>query len=283
MSFERAGTTVEYNATSSSLTVPTGTVAGETGLFFFTGSTAAPSSLTLSKSGVTFTTIKTTTLATNSWYAIFSATGLVAGDTVDITAGSTALTVATHTYWSDTFSTLGTGFVRSGSSNTCTAPAMTCSAGQRVLLLATERTTANGTSVTSVVNSNGRTVTERLYFQTDTGSDSSAYVGEFTETGTDTGTTTITYSGGSGNGSAIHLLIEAAAAVDVTLTGVAAGSTTGAPTGAATISSTTDDITLSGQPAGVTVGTVAGALVLTTNIDDAGSATGAITGSPAGS
>lgn len=216
MSWLRNGT--PSSATSNSVrtvTVPAGTVASDYVLLVATGSTGgtpvSPSSAVFTRSGGggTFTSLMAVAQISNSWMTVWKATGLVAGDAITLTLNGNYLGFVTHSYFdNDPGVAVSSTFSRGGvSGGTNTAPAITgATAGDKFIVVSTERTTADGTVVNSRTNSTGATVTGRYYFEEPTSNDSSVDVSEFTiASGTTSGTTAVVYSSTSGNGGAITL------------------------------------------------------------------------------
>lgn len=222
MSWLRNGT--PSSATSNitrTVTVPVGTVASDSVLLVATGSTGgtpvSPTSAVFSKAGGggTFTALMAVTQISNSWMTVWKATGLVAGDTITLTLNANYLGFVTHSYFdNDPGSAVSTVFNRGGvSGGTNTAPAITgATAGDKFIVVSTERTTVDGTTVTSRTNSTGAAVTSRYYYEEPTSNDSSVDISEFTiASGTTSGTTAVLYSSTSGNGGAITLKQSVAA------------------------------------------------------------------------
>jgi hypothetical protein len=97
---------------------------------------------------------------------------------------------------------VGTGGGRSGTSsaNTVIPGITTTAANQDVIFVATERTTATGTTVTGVTGVSP-TPSQDYYFENTASTATSLLVDHFTQaTPGATGNATVTYSGGSGNG-----------------------------------------------------------------------------------
>ena len=189
------------SGTAFSFTVPTGVVPAMKAIIVVaTGSSAAQSSITLTKTGATFTRVGLTQ-ATNEWTAVFEGTGLTAGDTVNVGLTSNA-TVSIGHYYTDEWdpdATLGTPGTRGGTSQaTTTSGSLSVTAGQRVFVVATERTTS-ATTVSSVVSSGGESVTQ-ISFGEGATVQTSVFLGYFTAGSTGSRTVTITYSNSSGNG-----------------------------------------------------------------------------------
>lgn len=197
------GTYVESatSGTSHSFTVPAGVTAAMKAIIVVaTGSSTAQSSITLTKSGATFTRVDLTQ-ATNEWTAVFEGTGLVAGDTVSVTLTGSATVGIGHYYtdeW-DPIATIGTPGTRGGvSQSATTSGSYSATAGERVFVIATERTTT-ATSVSSVTVSTGEAVTQLSYGEGST-VQTSVFLGYFTAGSTGGRTVTIAYSNSSGNG-----------------------------------------------------------------------------------
>jgi hypothetical protein len=133
--------------------------------------------------------------------ATYKATGLVGGDTITVTGN--AKTCHWHGFYTDEFdidSATNSSGVRPGSQSTTTTGAVTPASGQKVLVVAAERTTLDGTTVSSVVSSGAETVTQIVYREDAASTDTSIYYGTFVASAAASRTVTITYSGGSGNG-----------------------------------------------------------------------------------
>lgn len=190
------------------LTVPAGVTTAHTVLVVISGTTPGPASVgcTTGAAGAVVTPLVPYTVTQNMFHASWKVTGVKAGDTITTSSLSQSSFASTHHYFDTDFGVVGGIGVRAASQSFQVAPALTVPAGSKVTLVSLERTVANGTTVASVVNSNGRTVTTRSYNETTTLGQSSTLIAEFDEPTTSTGTTTVTYSGGSLNGAAYHLL-----------------------------------------------------------------------------
>lgn len=192
--------------TASQFVVPVGVTAGQTALIAIAWAAGTDITPTLTKAGVTFTK-QGDTAAVNSRIAWWSVTGLVAGDTIVI-GGTTQQVHYTHCY-QDVFSvnngTTSAG-TRPGSQATTTTGSVSPASGQRVLVVAMERTTLDGTTVSSVTSSGAETVTQLTYDEDAASTDTSIYFGFFTASAAASRTATITHSSASGNGYAAAAL-----------------------------------------------------------------------------
>jgi hypothetical protein len=145
--------------------------------------------------------------ATNMRVAVYVGTGLLAGET--ITPSGAAKSAYWSHFYTDVFTLNGgslSAAVRPGSQATTTTGSVTPDAGQPVLVVAAERTTLDGTTVSSVTSSGGETVTQIAYSEDAATTDSSMYFGVFTASAAAARTATITYSSGSGNGYAAAII-----------------------------------------------------------------------------
>src|ERR1044072_6942125 len=198
------GTSISYNNTTASFTVPAGVQATDTAVFVIGGSTSWPASVTLSKAGVTFTEIQPLATATNMWHITYKATGLVAGDTVNVSQSISQLTIGAHFYFVNGIDVVGAVGNRGGvSQTTVVAPSITTTAGQRVFLVAMDRSTTV-TGVPSRANSNSNTFASEFFMEESGASLTSINLASSTIAGTSSGTTTVTYGVASTNALAYH-------------------------------------------------------------------------------
>jgi hypothetical protein len=181
-------------------TVPAGVTSGMWGVFVLGTATGAAPGYTLSSTGVTFTTVDARA-AVNSYITVVRATGLVAGATITFNATvNTAFSFLA--FYQDAYSITGTfgAGVRSVSSAACTSGSVTPASGDTVLIVSTERTTATGTTVSSVTSSGSETVTQIGYKEDTAASNNSFYFGSFTASAAAARTATATYNSASTNG-----------------------------------------------------------------------------------
>lgn len=193
--------------TVHTITVPSGVTSTMNALIAFGNNDSTWTAGTaVSSSGATWSLLNESQ-ATNMWVSVWTGTGMTAGDTVTITLAS-GESIAIYDYYTSDYSfNSGAGNVAVGnrggvSQTTTTSGSLTPSAGQTVVLVALERTTAIPTVVSSVTSSGGETVTQIGYGQDDTGAepDVSIYFGSFTASAAAARTATITYDDASGNG-----------------------------------------------------------------------------------
>lgn len=186
---------------ATSITVPAGVTADMNALFYMGSGNGTDLTLTLSKAGVTFTQLDSR-VVNNMWVWVFTATGLVAADTVTLAEVVGGTVQLGHDYTDEySYDILSAG-TRGGVSQTFTTTgSVTPASGAKVAVLALERTTATPTTVSTVVSSGSETVTQTRYDEDATTDTSvSVYRGIFTASAAAARTVTITYSGGSGNG-----------------------------------------------------------------------------------
>jgi len=209
MTWLQSGTPDSGGTNTRVLSVPAGVTTAHTVLVIISGTTPGPSSVgcTASAVGAVVTPLVPNSTATNMFHASWKVTGVKAGDTITTTTPGQSSFASTHHYFDNDFGIVGAIGTRGGVSQAFqVAPALAVPAGSKVTLVSLERTIANGTAVSSVVNSNGRAATTRSYFEATTFGVTSTLIAEFDEPTTSTGTTTVTYSGASSNGAAYHLL-----------------------------------------------------------------------------
>lgn len=183
-----------------SVTVPVGVTASMVGLFVYCTSAGTDWDPVPASSGATFTLLDDRA-ATNLRVTVWSGTGLVAGAVVTSTATVNQSATLWHVYQDEfTYNTASlSAAVRAGSSVDSVSGSLTPSAGQTVIVIGAERTTATGTAVSGVVSTGGETTTTRL-FSEETNNVSSVFVGSFVASAAASRTVTITYTTGSGNG-----------------------------------------------------------------------------------
>lgn len=195
-----AGTATSGTTPAPTLTVPVGVTAGFQGLIVFSTSSSTDWDPVPAKAGATFVLLDDRA-AGNLRVTVWAVTGVVAGDTITTSATINGACNIWHAYQDVyTYDTVSVApAIRSVSSAVSVSGTLTPAVGVPVVLVAVERTTATGTSVSSAVSSGGETITQRL-FSEETATSSSTYIGDFTASAAATRTATITYSGGSGNG-----------------------------------------------------------------------------------
>lgn len=180
--------------------VPTGVTANMVGCISLCTADGGAVSAVLSHANGTFALIEERA-ATNMRVATYRATGLVGGDQITVTGN--AKTCHWHGFYTDEFdidSATNSSGVRPGSQATTTTGSVTPASGQRVLVVGAERSTADGTTISSVVSDGAETVTQILYNEEVTSTDTSIYFGTFLASAAAARTVTITHSAASGNG-----------------------------------------------------------------------------------
>jgi hypothetical protein len=209
-----AGTDQPAARTSVQFVVPTGVNRTHTGIFcvVWAASVSGEVPPTVAPVGSGWTTLSASrTIGTLGW-AMFSRTGLLAGDVVAFTLSATRVPMGLDFYVSGNGTpVVGTVTDRPGTQVTNTAAGMaTTEASEYVLAVSLERSTANGTLVT---DTGGTTALGFLEGQL--GSGGSVYVGRVTAPGTPgtTSTVTLTYNGTPAlNGAALQIAFPAAVA-----------------------------------------------------------------------
>jgi hypothetical protein len=191
-----------------SLTVPAAVTATMTALIIFATADGADWDPVPAKGGATFVLVDDRA-ATNHRVTVWRATGLVAADTITLSSTVSKSCNVWHVYtdeWSLFPGSVGAD-VRVATSTSTTSGSVTPAVGQQVLMVATERTTATPTTVSSVTSSGSETITEH-YFNEQANTVSSAFVGTFTASAAAARTATITYSDTSTNGYAALILLN---------------------------------------------------------------------------
>ena len=285
MGWKSSGTPGQgVGTTTRTVTVPTGVVATDTVLLIVSGSNRAsapliPATVTVTNSvSATVSTVVANAQHNNMWFAAYKITGLVATNTITVTLPVSYAFLVTHDYFTEDLLTPSTVADRGGVTKaTVVAPTMTVTAGNKVYVIASERSPTNGTTGTSS-NSNAFAVTSNSYYE-DIGTQSgcSVSVGEFISTGTATGTTTVTYSTTSGNAVAFHIPMGGTGATAATAAGTVGFTGTATASGVATAAGSVD---FAGTAAGTGPGsTAAGAVAFagTAAASAAATATGAVT------
>ena len=214
-------------ATSFNITVPTGVTTSFTGLILIASGTSAANVFTLTKSGGggTFTKVEEIN-AQNMRVSVWTCTGLVAANTINIALSiSDAITVVHYYQDGWDYEDIASA-IRSASSTSSVTGAVTAGNGQRVFILGAERTTAANVAPT-VTASGGETVTQKVYFEGTGSAQSSAYIGYFDANAAASRTATLTYTTSSANGYAATLLTSA--------TGTGGGGTGGGGGGAVVV------------------------------------------------
>lgn len=194
------GTPATFSVGSNSLTVPAGVTRDMTVIVVAT--TADGASFNPQLSGVgTFTRLDDAA-ANNMRAVVFVGRGVQAGDLIT-PVGSVKQCHWAHIYtdtWVPDVSSLVSATRGGVSQAFVTSPPITPTVGQKVLIIAAERTTADGTTVSSVVSSPAETVSQISYNEEAAATDTSIYVGTMDITSADPHTVTVTHSSGSGNG-----------------------------------------------------------------------------------
>lgn len=218
-----AGAHQHPGTASFNLTLPAGAVQGGTCLIV--GANGSSTAITATISGAT----QLMAAAANNMYLFVYAKQLTS---TDITNGFLAVTgsISVIDYWALAYDATVTGFdsatsfpltssaygTRGGvSQTTVTAPAVTPnSSSDYCLLISAERTTATGTTVSSIGQGG-----QDYYYEDTATSNVSVLAGSFTgpASGVSTGTDTVTYSGASGNAIAFLIPMTAAPSAAVAL------------------------------------------------------------------
>ena len=211
MAYVGAGTALNNaGSTTHTYTVPAGVTTSHVCILYFAISTgtATTSSVGSLPGGAVATAIYTlTAVGAGESSALYKITGLNAGDTFVITHSVSRQTAAQLWYFTNDFDVPSAYalYSRPGSQATTVPTGGTCSAGQKIWTFATERTTTTGTTVSSIVNGNGRTVTTDYYSDLAGLTNISFLVAEAVETGTTAAATTITYSDAGTSGMGIQV------------------------------------------------------------------------------
>jgi glycerophosphoryl diester phosphodiesterase family protein len=199
---------------TTALVVPAGVTAGMIALFTISTAQSTPGDFVLTKAAATFTRIDDRA-AGNMVVSVHKGTGLAAGDVITISSLAGSVAAVVRHYYQDEYDFIAPSLsatVRTASVATSTTGSFTPAAGQRVVLVALERTTATPTTVSSVTTTAGDTVTQIGYQESASGTASSTYFGTFVATTNATRIATVTYSGASGNGYGAALLTTPIAA-----------------------------------------------------------------------
>jgi hypothetical protein len=200
-------------ASAVTLTVPAGVTTSHLGVMI-TGS-ADPALCTVTASGWTSRIASPTGQTNEDVHVLTRLGGLSAGNTFTVSFSGGSVNQHVAVAWFDTsgldVAVVGTPGTRGGTSSANTViPAVTTTvANQAVIVLATERTTATGTTISSWT---GGTPTQDLFVEDSTSTATSHFIGHFTQaTAGSTGSRTVTYSGGSGNGTGVMLALSGSA------------------------------------------------------------------------
>lgn len=204
------GTPVNLNL-GATFVVPASVTAGLQAVFLMATASATAVAATLTASGVTFTK-EDERSAGNMRVAVFTATGLVAGQVITTGGSSAANSHWSHIYtdrWRVTSGSLSAA-IRGGSSAVSLTGAVAPASGQGVLVLAAERTVATPTVVNSATVDGGETITQAAFDEDNTTSTTN-YFATYTANATASRTATITYDDASGNGYGAQMLLAASA------------------------------------------------------------------------
>jgi len=207
MSWLQNGTPGEFGSvTSFDLTVPAGVTADQFVLIMVAGTSSGGTGAdcVATKAGATFTTIAPTAVDNTVWGTLIKGTGLVAGDVVTVTLSVARQVAFAHSYFDNDFGVPSALNPRIDSA-TNIAPDIAVGPGSTVYVVSFERSTTVGTAVSSAVNSNGRTVNERLFNETLTPTLCTFYLADFGEPTASSGTTTLTYTNTSTSGLALSI------------------------------------------------------------------------------
>jgi hypothetical protein len=218
----------------TSFTVPAGVTPSHLGVVLFASANPYTSGFTITMPAGWFKQADHPSQASNSEVYVFTRLGgYTAGDTVAWTQNS-ATGWAYYAVWFDTSgrNVAITGAVggRSGTSSAdVVIPGITTTvANQDVLVVATERTTATGTVISSWT---GGTPTTDVFAEESGTSNTTGFIGHFTQaTAGSTGNRTVTYNSASGNGAGLMLAlgtpVGSAAIAGIPTTGEVASGTT---------------------------------------------------------
>lgn len=211
--------TTNAGNTTSTVTVPSGVTADQWCLFTL-GNANGPgsvgtASISSSNGSAVFQNWFNVADLNNTALTAYVGTKLVSGDTVTITTTQNSTARMSHFYFSTPLASVGTLGTRGGvSQTTVAAPSMSVIPGSTVYALASIRSATTADSLSSVVNSNGDTVTQ-LYSNyvgtTNPAVDVNLY--SFLEPTSSTGTTTFTDSVATGNAGAFHFAEASSASV----------------------------------------------------------------------
>lgn len=243
MAYLSTSTDTQVSGTNLTFTVPSGVGCALIHVAWAASTNGeAAQTVTVSGGAGTYTNLYPSTTNANEGSALYKVVGPASGDTITITVARNK-SAAIHYLDDSDVGVVGSLGTRSGSSTATVAPTTTVTAGQTVYMLASERTTTTGTTVSSVVNANGDTVTQDYYADLGGTPNVSFYLGHFTEPTTSTGTTTITYNNGGTNGFAIHVAALVAApaysgSASFSGTGTLTASAAGSVSGSAALSGT---------------------------------------------
>ena len=197
------GTPAVFTVNSGGLTVPVGVTPGMFGIVV----SSSADGLSWGPTGFTVAGVRQTSdviddrAAGNMRTVIQQVTGCTAGQTLTPT-GTNKANHWTH-IWSNIYRLLpGTAAagVRPGSQANCVSGSLTPAAGQRVVVVATERTTLDGTTLSGVTSSGGETVTQATFDEDAATTDTGQYIGSFLASAAAARTAEATFSSGSGNG-----------------------------------------------------------------------------------
>jgi hypothetical protein len=220
------------SGTTTNVTVPTGVTTAHLGVLLVADANNYADGSTISISGWT-ARASSPAAGNNSNVFIFTRNGGVqAGDTLPVVSGGVANAFTLYGVWYNTggydVAVIGTPGGRGGTSEaTIPIPGITTTvANQDVLVVASERTTATGT----VISSWSPITPTTDYFLEDpsatANTSTSAFFGHFTQaTAGATGTITPTYNSGSGNGVGM-LMGVAAPSTNLNLLKLGANNTT---------------------------------------------------------
>jgi len=203
MSFRTASAMFYSNTTVAlNVVIPPGTVPSDTVLLAFGWGSNIAAVLTVTPPpGIAVNWLVTVRNNNNMGWAIPKLTGLKAGDVVTIAMSISSNKVCQVLVLTSDVGLMGAIGTRAGVSlATCIAPGIVSTVASSVFMFAMERTTANPTTVSSVVSAAGDTVTTRSYLERIGDPDISFFLGEFNNSKNPTDTATVTYSGASGNG-----------------------------------------------------------------------------------
>lgn len=197
---------------STTITVPTGVTTSHLGILFLTTDNAG--TVTYTVTGSWTNRVQNPTGQNNEEVSIYTKLGgFTAGDTFTITP-SLSRNIQITAVWVNTggqdISIVGSVGTRNGTSvATITIPAVTTTvANSEILVLATERTTATGTTISSWSPS----APTQLYFLENNTPSTTHYVGTFTQaTAGSTGTRTPTFNSASGNGTGVMFVVPPSA------------------------------------------------------------------------
>jgi hypothetical protein len=212
MTISKVASLTTSNANGSTFTVPAGVTAAHLGVLIL-GTANANDQFTVA--GWTSRVLNPTGVNNMSFQVFTRLGGLTAGNTFSLAYNSGTPATQVTAVWFDTglrdVGIVGTTWARAGTSQTTvTVPSINTTVASDVILISQERTTASGTTISTV----SPAATQDVYYESNvtnfptTNTDTSHYVGHIAQSAAGaTGDYTLTYSGGSGNGVGLAIVI----------------------------------------------------------------------------